>query len=598
MKAFQGFRDTLKVSKAVVKLIWETSHKYTVYVVILLTLNAFVPILEAYFIKKIIDNLSLSFQTHIAFGIILNYIIFFIIVTLFSRLVENQRNSTQIVLGNLFSKQINNKIVEKTTKLAFWRFEDPKFHDKLDRTRDQATWKPLNTFYHLFDSLQSVFMLLSIFVVLYSLSPFLVLLMVLFAIPSLVTQIKYGNIWWNLLYQETPDSRRLSYYQHLMTSINEMKDIKLLNLRSYLLSKYGILYEKLFNEQKAVVIKRYIWEFVSYLISDIILVLFYIYLAWQTYLRSLSIGDFTFYSTIYARGVFALHSLVKDIAGIYENNLFINELLEFLSMEEEKTIKGSKDIRNISKGFEFKDVWFKYPGTSNWILKRISFKLPLKESIALVGENGAGKTTIVKLLTRLYRPDKGEILLDGKNIEKFEINKYRQLFGVAFQDFARFHFSVEDNIRFGDVNNKISVNKIIQMAKKTQIHKKIMTLPLKYKTTLGRWFHEGHEISYGEWQRVAIARALIRDSHVYILDEPTAALDAKAEYTVFREFKKHVKGKTALFISHRFSNVKLADEILVLENGKIIQKGTHEKLIKQTGRYKQLYNFQAKRYKE
>src|SRR3989344_3202257 len=553
MKAFQGFRDTLKVSKAVVKLIWETSHKYTVYVVILLTLNAFVPILEAYFIKKIIDNLSLSFQTHIAFGIILNYIIFFIIVTLFSRLVENQRNSTQIVLGNLFSKQINNKIVEKTTKLAFWRFEDPKFHDKLDRTRDQATWKPLNTFYYLFESLMNFFTLVSILIVFFTFSPIISILMILFTIPSLIVQLKYGEKWFNLLYDETPESRKLNYYQYIMAGHYETKDIKLLNLRNFLLIKYKTLYNKLFEEQKSLIVKRYIWEFMGFILSDIMLVVFYFYLAWQTFLQKLSIGDFTFFSTLYTRANMSLQGLIRGIAGVYENNLFINELIEFLNLEEEK-------IPKIIKTIEFRDVWFKYPGTEECVLKGISFIISAEQNVALVGENGAGKTTIVKLLTKLYDPTKGEILMNNINIEKFDLNEYRNLIGVAFQDFAKFFFSVEENIKFGDINRKISKEEIIEVAKKAHIHKKIMTFPNKYSTTLGRWYHEGHEISYGEWQRIAIARALIKRCPVYVLDEPTAALDAKAEYLVFEEFKKHVIGKIAMFISHRFSNVRLANK--------------------------------------
>ncbi len=598
MKIYEGFKTSVNISKEVIKLIWKTSPRYTIYISILLILTSFIPILEAYLVKKIIDSLTLSLSSEIAFSAISVYIIIFITITLFSRLIENQRNATQIILGNLFSKNINNKIVEKTTRLAFWRFEDPKFHDKLDRTRDQATWKPLNTFFHLFDSIQNIFTLISIFIALSAFSPLLVLLMILFSIPGLLVQIKYGNIWWNLLYQETSESRRLNYHQHLMTVGNEIKDIKLLNLREHLLTKYKALYDKLFNEQKTVVLKKYFYEFFSYLLSDVIFVVFYFYLAWRTYMKSITIGDFTFYSMIYSRAIISLHSLVRDISGVYENNLFIKELIEFLELEEEESTTKSQKISPLKKGFEFKDVWFKYPETNKWILKGVSFQIPLKQSIALVGENGAGKTTIVKLLTQLYQPDKGQILLNNKPIKEFEISDYRNLFGVAFQDFARFYFSAEDNIKFGDINKKIPNNKMIEMAKKTQIHKKIMSLPKKYKTILGRWFHEGYEISYGEWQRLAIARALIRDSPVYILDEPTAALDAKAEYQVFLQFKKHIKNKIALFISHRFSNVKLADTIIVLENGKIIQQGTHKELLKKDGRYKQLYNFQAKRYQE
>lgn len=598
MKSFDRFKQTCRVTKEVIKLTWKASPGYAIYTIALLMLTALIPIAQAYIIKKIIDNLTLALTIQISFSIIVFYIGLFVLITLFNRLVENQRTTTQIILGNIFNKFILHKIVEKTTKLDFWRFEDPKFHDKLDRTRDQATWKPLNTFYCIFDSVQHIFTILSVFIVLYALSPILVLLMILFTAPSLWVQIKFGSLWWSLMWQETADARRLQYYQHIMLNIHEMKDIKLLNLRKYLLGKYKLLFEKLFKEQKKLIVKRYASEFIAYLFSDIILIFFYVFLAWQTFMRKTSIGDFTFYSTLYTRAINSLHGLMRSIAGIYENNLFINEMLEFLNLDEEKRPAKAKLPKKISKGFEFKNVWFRYPGTDNWVLKDVSFKMPVKKSIALVGENGSGKTTIVKLLTRLFEPTRGEILLDGAPINQFDIEDYRQLFGVTFQDFAKFYFSAKDNICFGDINRKIPKDEIRKTAKKTQIHKKIMSLPDKYDTLLGRWYHEGHEISHGEWQRLAIARALIRKCSVYVLDEPTAALDAKAEYKVFKQFKKHIKGKSALFISHRFSNVKLADWILVLENSKIIQRGAHRELLKRRGRYKELYNFQAERFKE
>lgn len=597
MSVIIDLKKTLYVTKEVVKLIWGTSKGYAIYTIFLLTFNSLIPIGEAYFIKKIIDSLTLSFEGSAKFNTILFYLAGFIVVTLFSRLIENQRNSTQIILGNLFGKNIQYKIVDKTTKLDFWRFEDPKFHDKLDRVSDQATWKPLNTFYNLFDSLQSLFILISIFIVLYALNWIVMVLMVVFAVPSLLVQIKYGNVWWNLLFGETPDSRKLFYYHDLMTKSNAVKDVKILSLKNYIISKYKQLYERLFDEQKKVIIKRHIWELFTYILSDIVLVFFFIFLVWSAYLKKIGIGDFTFYSTLYLRGVTSLHSIVRDVAGIYENNLFIYELLEYLNLEEEAR-GSSKNVPKIKEGFEFKNVWFKYPKTDQWILKGVSLRINVKNNVALVGENGAGKTTIVKLLTRLYEPTKGEIFLDGINIQKFDLKQYRRLFGVAFQDFAKFHFSVAENIKLGDIHTKISKYSITQMAKKVRIHNKITSLPNKYDTILGRWFHEGYELSHGEWQKIAIARALIRHAPFYILDEPTAALDAKAEYLVFKQFKSLVKKKTALFISHRFSNVKLADMIIVLKNGKIIQQGSHEELMQQKGLYKELYDFQAKRYLE
>ena len=241
MKTLGKFRSTLKISKEVIKLIWQTSKAYTIYVIILLILTSIIPILEAYFIKRIIDILTFSLQSKIEFNSVFLYLALFIAATLFERIIASQRNAIQIILGNLFNKKINQKIVEKTTKLAFWRFEDPKFHDKLDRTRDQATWKPLNTFYYLFESLMNFFTLVSILIVFFTFSPLISILMIIFTIPSLIVQLKYGEKWFNLLYDETPESRKLNYYQYLMAGHYETKDIKLLNLRNFLLIKYKTL---------------------------------------------------------------------------------------------------------------------------------------------------------------------------------------------------------------------------------------------------------------------------------------------------------------------------------------------------------------------
>ena len=589
-------KDTWRVSRKVFGLIWQASPRYTTYIIILLLASSITPILEAYFIKRIIDQLMLSVQQEVAFQSVVVFLLLFIGATIVNRLIENQRQSTTIILGSLFNKHILQRIVEKTTKLPFRFFEDASFQDRLDRVRTEATYKPLNAFYHFFGAIQSTLMLISVSVVIFTLSPIFVVLLVVFTIPGLFVQVRYGKVWWSLIHRDTPKSRRAHYYSHLLTNSTEMKDIKLLNLKEHLLGKYRQLYDELFNDQKKVVMQRFLWQIITYLISDIVLVLYYFYLAWQTFLQALTIGDFTFYASMYSQGIQALHGLVRDLAGIYENNLFVNDILEFLELEEEPD--QGIPVSDVTKGFTFEDVWFRYPGTKNWILKGVSFTLPLSGIVALVGENGAGKTTIVKLLTRLYRPTKGKILLDGRDIQDLKLDAYRGLFGIVFQDFAHFHFTVKDNITFGDIDRDISDREVVELAKKAQIHKKIISLPNKYKTLLGRWFQQGHQISYGEWQRVAIARLLAKHAPVYILDEPTAALDAKAEYLIYKEFQGHVKGKTTLFISHRFANVKLAHQILVLKEGKIIQQGSHRELMEQKGTYKELYTFQARRYRE
>ncbi|MBI5355018.1 MAG: ABC transporter ATP-binding protein, partial [Candidatus Aenigmarchaeota archaeon] len=383
MEALQRLRETWKTSLFVLKMIWGTSKRYTVYIAALLTIGAILPLLDAYLIKKIIDSISRQAEL----DSILSYLFFFVLVTVFGRIVESQRNASQIVLGNLFNKEINQKVADKTTKIAFWRFEDSKFQDKLDRIRSQATWKPLNTFYYMFDAARNVVMLISIFFVISRFSILILGLMVIFSIPALVVQLRYGSRWWNLIHEETPESRRLNYYQMLMSGRYEMKDLKLLNLRDMLLERYRALYDKLFNEQKSLVLRRHFWEILAYLLSDAVLFFFYFTLVLQAYARKITIGDFTFYSTTYMRGVSALNGLVRDISEIYENNLFIRELMGFFAETEEESGFGEKIPEKIDS-IEFRDVWFKYPGTEEWVLQGVSFSLAPDKSVALVGENG------------------------------------------------------------------------------------------------------------------------------------------------------------------------------------------------------------------
>ncbi|MDO8660634.1 MAG: ABC transporter ATP-binding protein [Candidatus Woesearchaeota archaeon] len=594
---FAPLRDTLEISWAVVKLVWECSPAYTIQTVFFLLLSALIPIGQAFLIKRVVDLLTLSLNSEVLFSSIIISIILYFVLVLIDRFNESRKNINRILLGNLFQKHINRKIVDKTSRISFWKFESPMFHDVMDRIRNQAPWRPLNVFYSLFDTFQNTLVFVSMSITLYVLSPLLVVLMLLCVIPNLAVQVKYGSSWWNILNKQTPKSRHVSYLQSLMSGYSEMKDIKLLSLREHLLNKYGKLYAQLFSEQKVIVLKRYWSAFFASIASDFVLVGFYVLLAWRVFSKVLSIGDFSFFSMVYLRSAYALQLIVHSTSGVYEHSLFVQELLSFLNTAEEQEESGNKKILLLKKGFEFEDVWFKYPESNTWILKGVSFSLPLKQCIALVGENGAGKTTIVKLLLRLYKPTKGRILLDGVSIEEYDLIQYRHLFGVAFQDFARFCFSAEENIKIGDVSKIISSAKMVSVAKRMQIHDKILSLPSGYKSKLGRWLG-GTELSHGEWQRLAIARALVRDVPVYVLDEPTASLDARAEYTVFQEFAEQVKGKSALFISHRFSNVKLADHILFLEHGQIIEQGNHAQLTTKKGKYWRLYTFQAKRYQE
>lgn len=594
-----NLKKSIYVSKHVLILMWEASKKYTLLGTLFLILAALIPVATAYIVKQIIDLLTASLSQDVLFESLMIWLIaFFIVGILANRAINTWRNSIQVVLGNLMSKHINQKVAAKTSAIPYARFESPQFQNTFERIRDQATWKPLNTFFHIVGAIQQLLIFITGTIVLFAFHPLLVPLMFIFAVPALIVKLKYGEQWWNLIYKETHESRRLNYYQFLLSGHHGMKEVKVLNLKNFLFNRYKKIYDKLFLEQKKTVIQGDTKKFFSLLLSDIVYLLFYVYLTWQTFIGKYSIGDFTFFSSIYMSTSQALTSFMENLANVYENNLFISELIDFFNEPEEDIAKAKYSIPKTIDTLEFKNVWFKYPDTKNWILKGVSFRLNGGKTLAIVGENGAGKTTIVKLITRLYSPNKGSILLNGKDISDYPLEKYRALFGLTFQDYTAFHLSAKENITIGNINKKTTNKQIIHAAKKVQIHDKIMSLPNKYNTTLGKWYNEGTEISQGQWQRIAIARALIKESPLYILDEPTAALDAKAEFLVFKEFKRHVVGKTALFISHRFSNVRLAEQIIVLDKGKIKEIGSHKELLAKKGLYHKLYHFQAASYKE
>jgi ATP-binding cassette subfamily B protein len=426
-------------------------------------------------------------------------------------------------------------------------------------------------------------------------------------IPAFISSIHYGWRGFLRMRRQSPERRLMDYFNRLMTTDTYNKEIKLFTLGSFLIGRFRRLANKLYEEDKVIVVRRYLSNFLWSSLTGVANSAIYFYVALQVVLSMgrISLGSLTRYTQAALQAGQNFQGLLNGISSAYENNLYVATLFEFLEYEPKivspkhpQPVDPSTEMSGLE--IEFRNVSFTYAGKdpeTEAALKNVSFTIQAGEAVALVGRNGAGKTTIVKLLTRLYDPDEGEILIGGRNIKEYDLEELREKVGVIFQDYVTYFMNARENIgvgRIAEIENQALVR---SAAQKSGANTVIDKLPEGYETMLGRWFEKGTQLSGGEWQKVALARAFMRDAPILILDEPTSSLDAQAEYDVFAKFRVLTKGKTAIFISHRFSTVRLADRILVLENGQIIENGSHHELIVLDGHYAELFNLQAEAYR-
>jgi ATP-binding cassette subfamily B protein len=419
------------------------------------------------------------------------------------------------------------------------------------------------------------------------------------ALPNLYIQFKFSHLFFGFINWRTPEGRKQGYYNQLMTNNQDVKEVKLFNIGKYLMDAYLAIFRRVHQERRRLAGKRQQANLVFNLLSKAGFYGVYGSIIYRTIQRAVTIGDMTMYAQAFTRSQEYLESILRSTSRLYEMNLFLSSFFEFMDLQSQVTSPANPQPfpAPIEKGLEFRNVSFKYPGSEKWALKNVSLTLQPGEAIAIVGKNGAGKTTLVKLLTRLYDPLEGEILLDGVNIREFDLTTYRQQIGVLFQDYTHYLLSAKENIGFGKVEEVDNMSRIVASAQKSGAHEFIEKLPNRYDNTLGKWFEQGEELSIGQWQKVALARAFMRDAPLLVLDEPTASLDPEAEYEVFRQFIELTRGKMTILISHRFSTVRLADRIIVFDEGEIIEQGSHQKLMAQNGLYARLFNMQAEGYR-
>lgn len=596
------------------KLVWDTNKWMTSGNVILRILKAGIPVTSLYIGKLIIDevirlvtvveagseglgeNLAVlqdSGALQFLWTLVLCEFGLAILSAIFSRSIS----LLDALLGDLFSNETSLRLIEHAAKLDLPQFEDSTFYDKLERARRQTTGRVV-LMSQLLMQVQDIITIVFLAAGLVVFSPWLILLLVIAVIPAFISETYFNQRSYSLARNWTPERRELDYLRFVGASDNTAKEVKIFGLSGFLQDRFAVLADKYYLANRNLTIKRAGWGLIFNTLGDIGYYAAYVVILLQTLQGQISIGSLTFLAGSFSRLRSLLQGVLSRFSSIAQSALYLQDLFDFFNMQPEiaSPEKALPIPSPIQQGFTFDQVSFKYPNTEIYAVRDISFTLRPGEKMALVGENGAGKTTLVKLLARLYDPSEGRILLDGVDIRNYDLAALRKTVGVIFQDFVRFQMTVSDNIAIGKIEQREDRPVIAHAAEQSLADRVITKLPGGYDQMLGRRFDKGVELSGGEWQKVALGRAYMRDAQLLILDEPTAALDARSEFEVFERFSDLTKGKMAVLISHRFSTVRMADRILVLENGKKIELGSHEELLALDGTYAELFHLQAQGY--
>ncbi len=557
-----------------------------------------IPVGLLYFGKLIIDQIViLSQNTDESAELVWWYLSAEFGLAILSDIISRTITLTGTLLGDKFANDISVRLIEHASKLDLAQFEDPETYDKLERARRQ-TLARTRLMTQILNQFQGLVTMLSLAIGLITFNWWLLVLLTLTIIPSFIGEMYFNKKSYSLITSWTPQKRILDYLRFIGASDETAKEIKLFGLSEYITQKFKYLSDKYYDENKKLNLSHSFWTTILMVFGTIGYYGAYLFIIRQTVNGQLSLGDLTFLAGAFLQLRRLLDSVLSELASVTESALYLKDLFDFFEIKP--TIicpKNPREFPNpIRQGFEFVDVGFRYPNSAIWANRHLNFKLRPHEKLALVGENGAGKTTLVKLLARLYDPSEGQILLDGYDLKEYEPEKVQKYIGVIFQDYVRFQMTARENIAVGNITELDNFTKIEAAAKQGLANIVIENLPKKYEQILGKRFDSGTELSGGQWQKIAISRAYMRDAQVLILDEPTSALDARAEHEVFLRFSELTRGKSAVLISHRFSTVRMADRILVLEQGQITEIGTHEELLQQNGKYAELFYLQAKGY--
>jgi ATP-binding cassette subfamily B protein len=502
------------------------------------------------------------------------------------------------LLGDLFANHTSVKIMEHAAKLDLDQFEDAEFYDKLERARQQTSGRTV-LLAQVLSQVQDIITIVFLAAGLIFFNPWLILLLLLAVIPAFLNESHFNDLYYKLAWGQTSDRRELDYIRYLGASDETAKEVKVFDLSNFLINRFKVISSKFYTDKKVLQVRDSIWGTVFALVGAAGYYAAYVIIIMQTIQGHLSIGDLAFLAGSFRQLRTTFQGILIRFSSVTQGALYLRDLFEYFEIQPKMVpvLHPRAFPRPIQQGFTFEDVGFKYINSDKWAIRHLSFTLHPGEKLALVGENGAGKTTLVKLLSRLYDPVEGRILLDGIDLREYDLKELRTQVGVIFQDYQRYQMTVSQNIAVGNITQSSNLPMIEDAARQSLASPLIEKMPLGYDQMLGRRFNQGIELSGGEWQKIALARAYMKDAQLLILDEPTSALDARAEYNVFLRFADLTRDKTAVLISHRFSTVRMANRILVLERGTLVEIGSHEELLARKGRYAELFELQAAGYK-